>query len=135
MAGYTTPTELLYSTTHEWARIDGDEVTVGISDYAQHALGDVVFVELPEVGRTLTAGEPFGVVESVKAASDVYAPLSGEVVAINEALLDAPETLNSDPYGAGWMLKLRPSNLDAERARLLDAAAYERHVEDEASKH
>ncbi|WP_026369891.1 glycine cleavage system protein GcvH [Kallotenue papyrolyticum] len=135
MAGYHTPTDLLYSTTHEWARIEGDEVTVGISDYAQHALGDVVFVELPEVGRTLTAGEPLGVVESVKAASDVYAPLSGEVIAINEALLDAPETLNSDPYGAGWMLKLRASDLEAERSRLLDATAYERHVEDEASKH
>lgn len=135
MASYNTPTDLRYAKTHEWVRIDGDEVVVGISDYAQHALGDVVFAELPEVGRTLTAGEPFGVVESVKAASDVYAPVGGEVTAINEALLDAPETLNTDPYDSGWMLKLKPSNLEAERANLLDAAAYEQHVEDEASKH
>lgn len=135
MASYNTPTDLQYAKTHEWVRIDGDEVVVGISDYAQHALGDVVFAELPEVGRTLTAGEPFGVVESVKAASDVYAPVGGEVTAINEALLDAPETLNTDPYDSGWMLKLKPSNLEAERANLLDAAAYEQHVEDEASKH
>ncbi len=134
MAGYNTPTELLYSKSHEWIRIEGDEVIVGISDYAQHALGDVVFAELPDVGQTLNQNQPFGVVESVKAASDVYAPISGEVTAINEALLDAPETLNSDPYGEGWMLKVRPSNLEAERESLLDAAAYEQHVEDEASK-
>lgn len=135
MAAYNTPEDLLYAKTHEWARVDGDEVTVGISDYAQHALGDVVFAELPDVGRTLTAGEPFGIVESVKAASDVYAPVSGEVIAINESLLDAPETLNSDPYGDGWMIKLRPSSLETDRANLLDAAAYLQHVEDEASKH
>ena len=130
-----TPDDLRYAKTHEWVRIEGDEVTVGISDYAQHALGDVVFAELPDVGRTLSMGEPFGVVESVKAASDVYAPISGEVTAINEALLDAPETLNTDPYGAGWMLKLRPSNLETEESQLLDAAAYSQHSEDEASKH
>ncbi len=132
---YDTPDDLRYAKTHEWVRVDGDEVTIGISDYAQQALGDVVFAELPSVGRTLSAGEPFGVVESVKAASDVYAPFSGEVTAINEALLDAPETLNSDPYGEGWMLKLRPSNLEGEQNRLLDAAAYTQHTEDEASKH
>lgn len=132
---YNTPDNLRYAKTHEWIRIEGDEVTVGISDYAQHALGDVVFAELPDVGRTLSAGEPFGVVESVKAASDVYAPVSGEVTAINDALLDAPETLNTDPYGAGWMLKLRASSLEAEQAQLLDAAAYTQHFEDEASKH
>src|SRR5688572_21229442 len=114
---YNTPDSLRYAKSHEWVRVDGDEVTIGISDYAQQALGDVVFVELPEVGRTLTAGEVFGVVESVKAASDVYAPLSGEVTAVNEALLDAPETLNEDSYDAGWMLKLRPSDLASEHEK------------------
>jgi glycine cleavage system H protein len=135
MADYKTPDELLYAKTHEWVRIDGDEVTVGISDYAQSALGDVVFAELPDVGRKLSIGEPFGVVESVKAASDVYAPVSGEVTAINEALLDAPETVNGDPYNDGWMLKLKPTDLENEQGKLLDAAAYTQHVEDEASKH
>jgi glycine cleavage system H protein len=132
---YNTPTDLLYAKSHEWVRIDGDQVTVGISDYAQHALGDVVFAELPDVGQTLSQNQPMGVVESVKAASDVYAPLSGEVTAINEALLNAPETLNSDPYTEGWMIKLRPSDLQNERGALLDAGAYEQHVDDEASKH
>lgn len=134
MAEYNTPSDLLYAASHEWVRVEGDEVIIGISDYAQHALGDVVFAELPDVGATLNKGQPFGVVESVKAASDVYAPVSGEVTAINQALLDAPETVNSDPYGDGWMLKLRPSDLEGERGALLDAAAYEQHVEDEASK-
>ncbi len=132
---YNTPAELLYAKTHEWARLDGDEVTVGITDYAQHALGDVVFAELPEIGRTLNQGEAFGVVESVKAASDVYVPLSGEVIAINEALLDMPETLNNDPYGDGWMIKLRANDVEGERSNLLDAAAYDQHAADEASKH
>jgi glycine cleavage system H protein len=131
---YNTPQELKYAKTHEWVRIDGDEVTVGISDYAQHALGDVVFAELPEVSRTFNKGESFGVVESVKAASDVYVPVSGEVTEINEALLDAPETINNDPYGEGWMIKLRASSLENEQDQLLDAAAYEQHFEDEASK-
>ncbi|HEX6288675.1 MAG TPA: glycine cleavage system protein GcvH [Herpetosiphonaceae bacterium] len=132
---YNTPQDCLYAKSHEWVRIEGDEATIGISDYAQHALGDVVFAELPDIGRKLSKGESFGVVESVKAASDVYAPISGEVIAINEALLDAPETLNSDPYDAGWIIRLRPDNAEADRADLLDAAAYEQHVEDEASKH
>lgn len=132
---YQTPAELHYAKSHEWVRVDSDEVTIGITDYAQHALGDVVFAELPEVGRTLSAGEPFGVVESVKAASDVYAPVSGEVVAINDALLNAPETLNTDPYGEGWMLKIKPSDLEGDRAKLMQSAAYEQHIEDEASKH
>lgn len=130
-----TPQDLLYNTSHEWIRIDGDQVIIGISDYAQISLGDVVFIELPDVGRTLSKGEPFGVVESVKAASDVYAPIGGEVIEINEALLDTPETVNEDPYGEGWMIKLRASDLEAERGDLLDAAAYESHVEDESSKH
>lgn len=135
MAEYNTPADLKYAKSHEWVRVDDDEVTIGITDYAQHALGDVVFAELPDVGRALSVGETFGVVESVKAASDVYAPLSGEVAAVNEALLDAPETLNGDPYGEGWMLRLKPSDLDGEIGKLMDAAAYEQHVADEASKH
>ena len=132
---HTTPDNLRYAQSHEWVRADGDEVTIGITDYAQQSLGDVVFVELPDVGRTLTAGEVFGVVESVKAASDIYAPVSGEVTAVNEALLDAPETLNEDSYDGGWMIKLRPSDLEAEQAKLLDASAYAAHADDEASKH
>jgi glycine cleavage system H protein len=130
MAGYNTPTDLSYAKSHEWVRQDGDEVVIGITDYAQHALGDVVYVELPEVGRTLEAGDVFGVVESVKAASDVFAPVGGEVTAINDILIDAPETLNTDNYGEGWMLRLRPSD-PSERDRLLDSAAYEQYVAEE----
>ena len=125
---YETPSNLLYASSHEWVTTDGGEVTVGITDYAQHALGDVVFVELPEVGRTLEQGDTFGVVESVKAASDLYAPVSGEVVAVNEALIDAPETVNNDPYTAGWMIKVRARDFENERGALMDAAAYEQQV-------
>lgn len=131
MSDYNTPTDLRYAKSHEWVRQEGDEVVIGITDYAQHALGDVVYVELPEVGRMLQAGETFGVVESVKAASDVYAPVGGEVTAINDLLIDSPETLNTDSYGEGWMLRLRPADI-AEREQLLDPAAYEQHIEDEA---
>jgi glycine cleavage system H protein len=108
---------------------------VGITDYAQQALGDVVFVELPDVGRTLEQGETFGAVESVKAASDLYAPVSGEVLEVNEVLLDVPETVNNDPYGAGWMIKLRSRDSQNERGSLMDAAAYEQHVANEESSH
>ncbi len=132
---YTTPDHLLYARTHEWITTEGDELTIGVSDYAQQALGDVVFVELPEVGQKLSKGQMFGVVESVKAASDVYSPVDGEVIAVNEALLDAPETLNTAMYDAGWLVKIRPSNFAADRVNLLDAPAYEKHVADEASKH
>ena len=132
---YQTPSNLLYAATHEWVSSDGDEITVGISDYAQHALGDVVFVELPEVGRTLEQGEAFGAVESVKAASDVYAPVGGEVIEVNQALEDAPETVNSDPYAAGWMIKLRARDFEGERGALMDAAAYEKHAAEEESNH
>lgn len=119
-----TPAELKYAKTHEWARLEDDgTVTVGISDHAQHALGDVVFVELPEIGAELTAGSEAGVVESVKAASDIYAPISGEVVAINEKLIDVPETINGDPYGDGWFFRIRPSDA-AELDELLDAEGY-----------
>ncbi len=117
------PADLRYAASHEWARLEADgSVTVGISDHAQEALGDVVYVELPEVGSHLNAGQEAGVVESVKAASDIYAPISGEVIAVNQVLTDSPEQVNSDPY-ASWFFKLQPSNA-AELDKLLDAAAY-----------
>jgi len=118
------PAELRFAESHEWARLEADgTVTVGISDHAQEALGDVVFVELTEVGKVFAAGDQSGVVESVKAASDIYAPVSGEVIAINEELGGSPELLNSDPYGA-WIFRLKPSD-KAELDKLLDAAAYQ----------
>ena len=117
------PAELRFAESHEWARLEADgTVTVGISDHAQEALGDVVFVELAEVGKVFAAGEAAGVVESVKAASDIYSPIGGEVIAVNEDLSGSPELLNSDPYGA-WIFKLKPSD-KAELDKLLDAAAY-----------
>lgn len=125
------PSELKYAATHEWALLDEDGViTVGISDHAQKALGDVVFVELPEVGAVLAAGEEAGVVESVKAASDIYAPVSGEVLAINEVLEEAPETVNADAYVDGWFYKLKPSDT-AELESLLDAEAYQQVCDDD----
>lgn len=126
-----TPADLRYAPSHEWARLEADgSVTVGISDHAQEALGDVVFVELPEVGKTLAAGQEAGVVESVKAASDIYSPVSGEVIAINEQLTESPEDVNSDPYGA-WFFKLKPANT-AELDKLLDAAAYKASADSDA---
>ena len=117
------PSDLRYAASHEWARLETDgSVTVGISDHAQEALGDVVFVELPEVGQQLTAGQQAGVVESVKAASDIYAPISGEVVAINEQLTDSPEMVNGEPYGS-WFFRLQPNDA-AELDKLLDAEGY-----------
>lgn len=117
------PAELRFAESHEWARLETDgTVTVGISDHAQEALGDVVFVELTEVGKVFAAGDQCGVVESVKAASDIYSPVSGEVIAVNEELGGSPESLNSDPYGA-WIFKLKPSD-EAELDKLLDAAGY-----------
>jgi glycine cleavage system H protein len=124
------PRELKYLDSHEWARVESDgTVTVGISDHAQGALGDLVFVETPEVGRTVTTGGAAAVVESVKAASDVYSPVSGEIVAANEALSATPELVNSDPYGQGWLFKVKPSN-SGELSSLLDAKAYEKVVEE-----
>lgn len=117
------PTELKYASTHEWARMEDGVVTVGISDHAQSALGDVVYVELPEVGQPVVAQEEAGVVESVKAASDIYAPVGGNVVAINSVLDEAPETVNEDPYGDGWFFKIEPDD-EAELDELLDAEAY-----------
>ena len=105
----TIPADLKYTKEHEWARIEGDTATVGITDHAQEALGDIVFVELPEIGRTVAPGEAFAVVESVKAVSDVYAPVGGEVVEVNAELEGAPEKVNTDPYGAGWIAKIRMS--------------------------
>jgi glycine cleavage system H protein len=122
------PSDLKYAKSHEWVKKQSDgTVLVGISDHAQSALGDLVFVEVPKAGRKVTAGEACAVVESVKAASDVYAPISGEVVDANATLAGAPETLNQDPYGKGWMFKLKPANA-AELDKLLDAAGYEKVV-------
>jgi len=127
----TTPSNLKYAASHEWARDEGDGiVTVGISDHAQESLGDVVYVEQPEVGSSVTGGEEAGVVESVKAASDIYSPVSGEVIAINELLEDEPETINSSPYDDGWFFKVKISD-PSELEGLLDAAAYEAAAEDE----
>jgi glycine cleavage system H protein len=126
------PAELKYATSHEWARLEEDgSVTVGISDHAQDALGDVVFVELPELGSTLGASDEAGVVESVKAASDVYAPVSGEVIAVNEQLEDNPEMVNSDPYNDGWFYKLQPGD-STELDKLLSAEEYQTQCAEES---
>jgi glycine cleavage system H protein len=125
------PSDLKYAKSHEWIRDEGDGVvTVGITDHAQELLGDLVFVELPEVGAAVAADGECGVVESVKAASDVYSPLAGEVIAVNEALGDAPETINQDPYGDGWIFKLRLADAGV-LGELLDADAYGAHVDSE----
>lgn len=122
--------ELKYLPSHEWARVEDDgTVTIGITDHAQAALGDVVFVELPEVGSMVTAGQEAGVVESVKAASDIYSPISGEVIAINEKLADAPETINAAPYDEGWFFKVQPDDLE-ELEDALDAEGYQTSIGD-----
>jgi glycine cleavage system H protein len=122
--------EARYAESHEWARWDGDEVVCGITDHAQESLSDVVYVELPEEGDVLEKGESFGVVESVKAASDLYLPMGGEVTAVNEDLEDTPELVNKDPYGSGWMVRFRPSD-PSEFDELMDTGAYEAFVEEE----
>lgn len=127
------PEELLYSKEHEWILVEEDRGTVGITDYAQKELGDIVFVELPEVALTLDAGEPFGSVESVKAVSEIYSPVSGKVTTINEALVDAPEIINQDPYGKGWIIAVHiedPSQLED----LLSAREYSKYLEEELGK-
>jgi glycine cleavage system H protein len=124
MADPSYPEDLLYHSEHDWARIDGDQATFGITWYAQDALGEVVFYDPPEVGARLTQNDSYAEVESVKAVSDVIAPLSGEVVAVNEALSDKPETINEDPYGEGWLVKVKLSD-PAETEGLMDAASYE----------
>ncbi len=123
--------ELKFSEHHEWVLIDGDVATVGITDHAQQQLGDIVFVEVPEAGKELSKGDESAVVESVKAASEVYAPLTGEVVASNEALADAPETVNSDPMGDGWFYKMTIAD-SSELAELMSADAYKSLVESES---
>ena len=119
-----------YQKTHEWARMESDEVICGISDHAQDALSDLVYVELPRVGAKLNAGDVFGVVESVKAASDVFMPVSGTISAVNSVVEKTPEVINKDPYKAGWMIKIKPDN-PTEFQKLLDAAAYEQLLKEE----
>jgi glycine cleavage system H protein len=125
------PVDLKYARTHEWVRMNDDgSATVGITDNAQEQLGDMVYVEVPEAGQTVTAGEACAVVESVKAASDVYAPLGGEIVEANDGLADSPETVNQDVYGAGWLFRLQPAD-PAELDELMDAETYESYLESE----
>ena len=123
----TYPKEFRYTKEHEWISAKGDTATIGITDYAQHELGDVVFVELPAAGSKVTAGKTFGTVESVKAVSEIYAPVSGEVVEANTELHNKPETINSDPHGAGWLIKVKLAN-PVEVNSLMDAAAYEVYI-------
>ncbi len=125
---FETPDDRLYLESHEWTTTGDDTVRFGISDFAQDELGDVVFVELPDAGDEVTAGEEFGVVESIKAVSDVYAPVSGEVVAVNEDLFDAPELLNQDPYGEGWLIEVEPAD-DADFDALLSPEDYREQIE------
>ncbi len=127
-------TGVRYLETHEWARQEGGEIVIGITDYAQSTLSDIVYVELPEVGDALAKGDQFGVVESVKAAADVYLPMGGKVVAVNIALEDTPELVNEDAFGKGWMVRLSPTNL-GEWEALLDAEAYQKVVEEEEAAH
>lgn len=123
---FKTPADLQYAKTHEWIRIEGDQATIGITDYAQDSLGDVVYVELPDVGTSFEAGESFGAIESVKAASEVYLPVSGEVTATNQSVVDAPELLNSDVYGDAWLIKIK---LAEGVGALMSAEAYEKFVD------
>lgn len=128
-----TPDDLTYTKDHEWVRVKAEQATVGITDHAQNQLGDVVYVELPKVGDKFEASEPFGSVESVKAVSEIYMPLSGTVTAINETLNDSPELVNEDPYGDGWMISIKienPSQVDG----LLSAIEYEDYIKEEASE-
>ncbi len=124
MAQASYPDDLLYHSEHDWARIEGDEATFGITWYAQDLLGEVVYFDLPKVGATVSSGEAYAEVESVKAVSDVIAPLSGEILAVNEALADEPEAINEDPYGKGWLVRVSLSAAD-EKEGLMDAGAYE----------
>jgi glycine cleavage system H protein len=127
------PSDYRYTKEHEWIKVSGDTGTIGITDYAQHELGDVVFVELPAVGAKIATGDVFGTIESVKAVSEIYAPVSGEVIEANAALTTAPEAVNSDPHGSAWLIRIKLSN-PAEISGLMDAAAYQAFVsEKEAS--
>ena len=126
------PQDLQYTKSHEWVRTEGETATIGITDHAQDELGDVVFVELPDEGATFDAGESFGTVESVKAVSDLYTPVGGEVVEVNSALNDAPEKINEDPYGEGWIVKLRTSGGGSAGGGLLSVEEYEKVLEEES---
>lgn len=121
------PSDLKYTKDHEWIKVEGDKATVGITDYAQGELGDVVYVELPEEGAEVSMNETFGSIEAVKAVADLFSPVSGEVIEINESIQDEPEKVNQDAYGAGWMVKITLSNPD-ELSQLMDATAYEKHI-------
>lgn len=127
------PRELFYTESHEWAKVDGNKATVGITDYAQHELGDIVYIELPEVGREVKKGEVFGSVESVKAVSDLYSPLSGKVIEVNDELSSHPEFINQDPYGKGWIIKIEIKD-EKERNKLMNAESYELFVKEESGK-
>jgi len=129
VADYDIPEDLRYTPEDEWARAEEDRVLVGVTDYAQQQLGDVVFVELPEVGTSVEKGDPFGVIESVKAVSDLYAPVSGDVVDVNRDLADRPELVNEDCYGDGWIVAIAPTD-PGELEALLDAAGYGQHIAD-----
>ena len=118
------PQDLIYSKEHEWCRVEGDVVVIGVTDFAQGELGDVVFLELPEVGDTVTTGEEFGTIEAVKAVAELFAPVNGEVIEVNAGVIDSPETVNEDPYGNGWMIKISMSD-PAELDDLMDSSAYE----------
>ncbi len=133
MAEYRYDQKARYAKSHEWARMEGGTAVIGVSDYAQHLLSDVVYVELPSEGDTVTAGESFGTVESVKAAEDAYAPISGEVVEVNTDLEASPERVNEDPYGKAWLIKVKPSD-PAELEGLMDAATYQKYVAEEEEK-
>ncbi|MFB6183418.1 MAG: glycine cleavage system protein GcvH [Haloarculaceae archaeon] len=124
---YDIPDDCKYQDSHEWVRVDGDTATIGVSDFAQDELGDIVFVDLPGEGEEITRGEDFGVVESIKAVSDVYAPVSGTVTAVNETVMDEPELLNEDPYGDGWLLEVELAD-ESELEDLMDADAYEEQL-------
>lgn len=133
MADYEIPGDLSYTREDEWIRVENDRVTIGVTDYAQQQLGDIVFVELPAVGTTVERGEPFGVIESVKAVSDLYAPVSGEVVESNPDLANHPEHVNEDCYGDGWMITIQISDA-SDLETLIDAAHYLQHVQDRSTE-
>jgi glycine cleavage system H protein len=128
-----TPEDLSFTKDHEWVRVKGNEATVGITDHAQHQLGDVVYVELPKIGDRFDSSEPFGSVESVKAVSEIYMPVTGSVIEVNQSLADAPELVNSEPYGGGWMIRIKMDN-PAEVDALLSAAEYEDYIKEEAAE-
>jgi glycine cleavage system H protein len=128
------PKDYRYTKEHEWVKVDGSNGTIGITDYAQHELGDVVFVEMPKIGTQLKPRQSFGTIESVKAVSEIFSPVSGEVTETNPALADSPELINKDPHGAAWLIKVRLAD-PKEAAGLMDAAAYESYIADKAKEH